>query len=450
MASLVQRLRTNAGSLLAGGTALVLGTVVITNLLRIVSSVTLTRLLDAKAFAIIGIISSIMFVVGMLSDIGVLPFIVRHKDGNDPRLLDEVWTVRLIRGFVLALCTALISGPLAAYAGKPELQAVVAIWGINFLIDGLASMSFATAVRQQQLKRLSLMDLAAAVLQVVLSIAATAILRSFWGIVVASFLTGGFKVIMSYWLFPGSARRVKFSRARAAEVWRFSRYIVGSSIMTLMVSQSDKLFFARVMSLETFGLYTIATTLALAPMGLVSPFCERILFPTYAKTAREAPEQMRKVYYARKRLVTWLFLFAMGGFIGSAPLVVEILYDPRYRSVAPLLQLLALGPAFALGNWAADRVLIATGHIWSTAAGNVVRVVWLAGGGLLSYQFGHQMMLVAVVGTMEIATAVFHWIVLKYYGLFDIKEELMPLALGGVGFAIGTAASSLILRFALG
>ena len=143
----------------AGGTASIVAAAIASNLLRVASSVTLTRLLDARAYGVVGVISSVAFILQLSSDIGVQPFVIRHKLGEDPAFLDEVWTLRLIRSTVLTLVMAALSIPIAGFLGKPEFAAVLAVWSVTFIIDGLASMTFATAVRQQRLWRLTWSEL---------------------------------------------------------------------------------------------------------------------------------------------------------------------------------------------------------------------------------------------------------------------------------------------------
>ena len=138
----VQRLR----QLATGAAASILFSVLMTNALRIVSSMTLTRLLDSHAYGVVGVITSIAYMLAMLTDIGLLGFIVRHDEGDDPKFLDQVWTIRLVRGFALSLLMVAVAKPGAALLGKPELAPVVALWSISFLLDGLSSLSFATSI----------------------------------------------------------------------------------------------------------------------------------------------------------------------------------------------------------------------------------------------------------------------------------------------------------------
>ena len=150
------RLRQRLFQLAVSGTASIVATAIATNLLRIASSVTLTRLLDAQAFGIVGIVTSVAIILQLVSDIGVLPFVVRHERGDDRAFLDEIWTLRLIRSTALTIVMAALAIPVSRFLDKPEFALILAIWSVNFFIDGLSSMVFATAVREQRLWRLAL------------------------------------------------------------------------------------------------------------------------------------------------------------------------------------------------------------------------------------------------------------------------------------------------------
>jgi O-antigen/teichoic acid export membrane protein len=203
---------------LVGDTGSVAGTVVFLNLMRIVNSAILTRLLTAEAFGVVGIITSVAVTFGLLSDIGINAFIVRHKDSEDPRFLDELWTLRMIRSLVLSGGVAIASGPIAGYLGKPELQWAIAAGGLIFLFDAVDSMALFGALRSRQVKRLNRIDIVCQVFGVVLSIAIAFFVRSYWAIMLANSLGQLFRAYLSYALFPGSQRRWRFSKARATEL----------------------------------------------------------------------------------------------------------------------------------------------------------------------------------------------------------------------------------------
>jgi len=420
-----------------GGTASIAVNVVATNMLRIVSSMTLTRLLDTHAFGVVGVITSVAYMLTMLSDVGLYNFVVRHKEGEDSRFLNQVWTIRLVRGLTLTLLMIAISRPAAALLDKPELALVIAIWSVSFLIEGLSSMTFAIAPRKQMLWRLSSMELIANLCGLIASIIGAVITRSYWALIGGMIFSSLVKAVLSYVMFPGSGRRWNFNIARSRELWRWSRFIAMSSLLSLAILQSDKLVLARLMPLATYGLYAIATTLAATPAMLATQYATRVLYGVYSHTVRSDASALGKVFYAARRKVLLLYMFGVGGLIGGAPLLIEILYDHRYRGVAHFLQLLAIAPLLRMAVLSANEAMLALGYTRSTFMANIFRLIWLAVGGTIGLATGHIMLVVATVGTIEVPGLLCFWWNLHRVHLLDLLEESYGVIAGVLGVGAG-------------
>ena len=426
---------------LVGDTGSVAGTVVFLNLMRIVNSAILTRLLTAEAFGVVGIITSVAVTFGLLSDIGINAFIVRHKDSEDPRFLDELWTLRMIRSLVLSGGVAIASGPIAGYLGKPELQWAIAAGGLIFLFDAVDSMALFGALRSRQVKRLNRIDIVCQVFGVVLSIAIAFFVRSYWAIMLANSLGQLFRAYLSYALFPGSQRRWRFSKARATELWSFSRFITGSTMLSLVIGQTDKVALSKLFPLEMFGLYMLASNLAGAPLGLASTYAGRILYPRFAEIAREAPATMARHFYDQRMQTTLLYALAVGGMFACAPFIITLIYDDRYLPAIFYLRVLLVSSFFIITNYATNEVMIAIGHQKFTLQANLVRLAYLVVGGFVAYNGWGATGLVLVVGSIEGAAVLFSWLCLYRRKLLDMPKEALVLLAGGVGFALGYVAN---------
>jgi lipopolysaccharide exporter len=430
-----------------GGTASIAASVAATNVLRIVSSMTLTRLLDSRAYGVVGIITSIAYMLAMISDVGVMPFVVRHAEGDDPHFRDAIWTVRLIRGFALTGVMIVLAHPAAHFLGKEELAPVIMVWSCSFLIDGLSAISFATGVRDRQLWRLSILDIATNVVTLIGSVVAAILLRSYWAMIIGMVMGQVTRAILSYGMFPGSRRRFRVDRAQARELWEFSRYIAMSSMLTLVILQADKVVLARIMPLAQYGFYAIATTLAIAPEAVANPYTQRVLYPIYARIARDARSELSATFYGARRRVALLYAAGVGAMIGGAPLMVAILYDPRYQPVALFIQLLAIRVFLRMPNMAAFECVVALGHTRWTLIANIIRIVWLFAGGALGLWLGDVMLLVLVVATDELPAMLFYWGVLYRERVLNLVEESYGFLAGIAGAALGWAAAWVGLHF---
>ena len=440
----IRRVSKRLGEIALRDTNVVVASVVLNNLLRAVSSVILTRLLVPEVFGVAGLIASVSFTVGLASDLGFQAFVVRHRDGDKPRFLDTVWTVAVARSMLLTLLLVAFASPAASLFGKPELAPLIAVSSLTFIIEGVASLTLLTALRHRMILRLSLIELAVAILQLVLATAFAYLWRNYWAILIAILISSAFKSLLSYLLFPNSLRRIAFDTEYVRDLWKFARFVTGSSIITMVLIQCDKLVLAGIMPLDSFGLYILAGNLASAPLAFTSAYSSRVLYPRYSQLWRDGCADLRALFYARRWKPSLLYTFSAGGLIGAAPLVIAILYDPRYGGAAIYLQLLAISPLFALASNSANEALTATGRIQATFQASLVKLAWLGLAGPTGYLWGDVIGLVAAVGLMEPAVVLFKWFQLHRANLLDLGKEMILLLAGLGGIAVGMAGDYLL------
>jgi O-antigen/teichoic acid export membrane protein len=353
--------------------------------------------------------------------------------------------LKLVRGIALSILVAILAGPIAHFMQKPELQWPIAVAGLCSLIDGLGSLAPFSALRARRVRLMSSIDIGAQIVGLMISIICALIFRSFWAIILSTLLSQLMGVIISYWLFPDSSQRFRWSRERAAELWRFSRFITGSTILTLLITQGDKLILGRAFPLDVMGIYIIAAGLAAAPVAMVTAYAGRVLYPLYAEIFREAPETLPGKFYSARMVQTLFYAFAAGGFIGCAHLVVTLLYDPRYAGAATYLQILSISTFFAAGNYAANEVMIAIGNTRFTFVTNVVRISYLAVVGWIGWTQLGAIGIVWAVGTVELAAQVLAWVELRRHGFLNIPRELLFIATGLAGLAVGYGVEQAIM-----
>lgn len=426
---------------LTSGIGLVTATIVASNVLRILSTIVLTRVLSPADFGVAGLAAVIIGILAMMSDFGFGVYIVQHPQGDDSRILDSIWTVRLLRAAALTVVLFVCAAPLAWPLGKPEMQAVIAVISLQFLIEGCSSLAPFSAVREQRIGRLSLLDIITAVSQTLLGIAFAMLLRNYWAIILAGLLGTALRSALSYRMFEHSSRRFNLDRASALALWRFGRTIAGAHTIQVLLSNADKIVLSHIFSLNLFGLYTLASNLAGGPSAFTSIYPNRILLPAYARAWRAGADALAAVYYRDRRRIMLLYMVAVGGFIAMAPSVVALLYDPRYSATADYLRLLMLAPALALNNYAAREALIVADRVRTLLFANFVRLGWLAVAGTAGFLAFGPIGLVAAVGLVEVPVMLYCWYELARIEVFRIAEEALLLGALATGWLLGLAGN---------
>jgi len=401
------------------------------------SSMLLTRLLAPVEFGIVGIISSVFFAVAMVTDLGFQDFLIRHARTEERHFRDVIWTIHARRGILVFAAVALASPLIAAAFDKPVVALPLAVASLTFAINGVTSLSLMTAPRHDRARELSLLEFALQLFQTIICLLLALWWRNAWSIIAAMVIQSVLRAVLSYRLFPDSAQRPARDRAIGREFFAFSRFVMMSSAVALVIGQSDKIVLGRIFTLGQFGLYAIALTIATAPVAFADSYINRIVFPICAKTWRDAATGLGPTYYRVRRAPAALYAFACGGLMGGASLLIALLYDPRYAAASIFVSLLMIGTALRLPNTAAAQLLVAVGQVRKTMDLTILRLAWVVVAMPIGFIWMGPIGVVAAIGLMEVPAMLYCWILLRRVGVLDLKEELTFLALVGAGAAVG-------------
>ena len=140
---------------------------------------------------------------------------------------------------------------------------------------------------------------------------------------------------------------IKFDLDRLKRIWRFTAGMSGIGLAALVFTQLDKVILSKMLELEEFAHYMLATVVVSGLYVLITPIFN-VVYPRFsALVVKDDVEQLTKLYRLGTRLLaTVLFPIAMllavfaGDFVrvwtGNAALASD---------VAPVISLLAIGSA---------------------------------------------------------------------------------------------------------
>jgi len=356
--------------------------------LRLVSSLVLTRVLLPEAYGIITILVSVLFVIGNILDTNVTLFIVRDKNAEEPRYLNTAWTMRFGRS-VLSAAVLFVSAPFVATKiyDLPSLSAPLRLFSVWFLIDGLETMAFALATRRKQARLQMYCELVAAIIGTIFSIAYCYHYRTFWGMAFGMILNRLVLTVLSYQFYRNSRPRLFIDLAAAREILVFSKFTVPSSLMTLGLNQFDKVVLLKRFDLRVLGIYGVAANIAGSIESIISRISQSVLYPRCAHDFRENPETATQRYYTQntKLLATILAMPAL--IAGAGHFIITFLYDSRYSDAGSVLQALAVRAVFLSLAAPAEDLLISAGHFHVILVGNILRTATIILGSLVGYYF---------------------------------------------------------------
>jgi O-antigen/teichoic acid export membrane protein len=418
----------------------------LTALIKLLSSLILTRILDPEAYGIITIIMSIVFIVEMLADVGVTVFFIRAKDAEQPWFLDTAWTIRLVRallnGAVLYFGAPLIC---SMFYHLPALIHPLRVFSIFFVLAGLESMSFPLAIRRKQAYIVNYTDLSITFICTAFAVSYCYYFRTYWGLLYSTLLSRALSTVLSYAFYRGERPRLRLDSSAAREIFRYSRFAMPSSLLTLALSQFDKIVLLRLFDLRALGVYGIAANVTAPIEGLILKISQTVLFPRCAHLFRQNRETAAFKYYSDNvnLIVSMLIVPACIG--GAAQFVISFLYPTRYAAAGAILQALMLRAALLSLASPAEDLLFASGETHVILVGNVLRVTWLLGATFVGYFLFGFIGFMYAIALSNLPPLVYFLCLQRKKGMLVARYEAYKVAFICICAALAYGASQLVL-----
>jgi lipopolysaccharide exporter len=353
--------------------------------IKLGSSLILTRILKPEAYGVITILMSIVFVLEMISDIGITIPIIRSKNGEDPQYLNTAWTLRLGRSAINSAILFACAPFIAHLYNAPTLVGPLRVFSIWFIVTGLESMSFPLAIRRKQSRIIVYSELAATFVSSIFTVIYCHFSRDFWGLVYGTLLNRALLVAISYRFYPEVKLKLQVDRAAARELLAFTRFAMPSSILTLTLTQFDKVAFLRLFDLHLLGVYGLAVNITAPVESLIIKISQMVLYPRVAHNFRENQDTFAQKYYTENIKLFASILLVPAAIGGGAELVIAVLYPSRYAQAGAVLQAFMLRASLLALASPAEDLLIAAGEWRVTLVGNVFRAIWTICGSLVGY-----------------------------------------------------------------
>ena len=358
-------------------------------ILRLGANLILTRLLAPEAFGLMALINVFLIGLEMLSDIGVHAAIIHNKRGDDPEFLCTAWTIGVIRGVLLWMAACLIAWPAAIFYNEPRLMLMIPVSGLIVLITGFQTTAMAQHNRHMNLERLTVLQLVAQAMSLLVMVLLVWQMRSVWALVIGGVSGAAVQVIMAHYLLPGIKHRLTLNRADVREIVRFGKWLFFATAIGYLAGQaSDKLALGKLVDRETLGIYSMAFMLAQLPSSVVTVLIGRVLYPALAEASRQDCSRFGdKLRRARTAIWPPLMLLILGlGFFG--PLMFKLLWDPRYHAAGWMLQLMLVVVWLDGLNCSLNAALLARGDSFASAVQNSIMLAI----GIPGMIFGYSLM----------------------------------------------------------
>lgn len=411
--------------------------------LRLLANLILTRLLFEEYFGLMALVSVVIMGIHLFSDIGIGAALIQNER-DDRGFVDTMWSMEIMRGFMLWLVAFAIAGPVGTFYGEPILTDLIRVASLSSIIEGFRSTNYKTANRNLQMRGIVMLEVGSQIAGIVVMVTWASLVPTVWALVGGGLTAAAVSTIWS-WMLPGPRNRLHFERHAARTLYYFGRWILLSTLFNFLANHMDRVIFGRLVTMAVLGVYSIGLNLAFVPSSVIGHLSYKIMFPLYSRFHQKG-ELLLPIYLNARFPLMVMGGWATAGIVAGGPTIIELLYDPRYIEAGWMLQILATGLWFGVALESSNQVaLIALGRTQWAALSGASKVVGMAVLIPLGWHLGAFPGAMLGLAASEIVRYLFSTIGVLRFGLDGRAQDFkMTLHIAASSFAAWLAVQLLI------
>jgi polysaccharide transporter, PST family len=315
---------------------------------RLATAVLLARLLTPAEWGVAGMALLVVAILTRLSDLALPAALVQRARISEADRSTIFWT-SLALGVLVTTVAVAISGAVADFFGEAEVQSLMIVAALSFLIASVEKVPGALLTRDLAFRALELRQMAATLAGAVAAVALALAGTGPWAIIGNSVATALTSAVL-LWMLTSWRPRAMFSWVSFRSLTGCGAAIFGSQLLAYVQHNIDKLLVGRYIGAAGLGSYSFAYNLMFTPVLNIAYPLQGVLFPAYA-IIQEQHDRLNTAFLRAKRLAVatmaplFLLMFVL------APDLLPTVFGPRWDDAIPVLQLLSLaGVAYSLAT----------------------------------------------------------------------------------------------------
>ena len=322
-----------------------------------VFTIFLARLLLPKDFGILALAAVFTTLLRIIGDTGMGSAIVQRREVDQEYLYTAFWA-SVGAGITLTAVAAALGGLVGRWLHEPVVGLVLIGLSMRFLITSGAQAQMAMITRRLDYRTLSLRSMTATVVGGVVGVGMAYAGKGVWSLVGQDLAMVTCGTILLY-RATGWRPKLRFSWSKFLDLWSFGGRLQLSSFFNYLVRHMDNLLVGRYMGSTALGYYTFGYAVFLAPINDVG-LLNQVLFSALSRLQDDIV-RLKRGFLRALNYVTMIVLPMMVGLALVAPLLVSVVFGPKWLPSVPVIRLLALAGFL--------QVMMALGPIGLQSAG---------------------------------------------------------------------------------
>jgi teichuronic acid exporter len=304
-----------------------------TQLLTWVGTFTVARALTPADYGLIGMAMVYVGLVLAFSEFGVGTTVINLRELSDAQVA-QMNTVSIIFGLAAFLLSCVCAVPLGWFFHAPQLPLLIMVMSLAFVITSAKTVPAALLQRRHDFRALARIDAAASVVYAATCVVTVLAGWGYWSLVAGQLAWLSAKTVLTLMAEPLRLAWPQFTVLRFP--LKFSTHIIVSDVSWYFYTNADFLMAGRLLGQAALGAYSIAWTIASAPVERLTSMVMRAV-PAFFAAAYQDKAALRSYVFTLTEVVA-IAVLPLGAilFVTAEHVILAILGTKWMTAVLPL------------------------------------------------------------------------------------------------------------------
>jgi PST family polysaccharide transporter len=305
----------------------------------IITGVVLMRVLEPKAFGLIGMITVFTGFLNIIKDSGLASSLI-YKKFLQKIDKDTVFWFNIVVGFVLTLGFFFSSSFIAKYYEEPILNQLVKAFSVTFFLSAISITQYTLFKKNLAFKKIFKVEIIGLLLSAILTIVAALMGFGVWSLVILQ-ISKTLIISINTWIFSSYKPSFNFSYSVLMEHFQYSFPVLGTKSFNYWTRNADNFFIGSFLGSQALAYYSRAYFFVAMPAQKISGIIGNVLFPSLSKI-KDDKNKAKNMYLKAMRLTAFITFPLLGGLIVFAEQFTEIVFGKQWLPMVITLQLLSI------------------------------------------------------------------------------------------------------------
>jgi O-antigen/teichoic acid export membrane protein len=334
------------------GGVVTLGGQAVKFLLHTASTVALARLLTPQDFGLIAMVSAIIGLIGLWTDLGLSNATVQRSEITHAQVSVLFW-INCGLGTGVMLVVALLAPAVASFYHEPRLVGITVAVSTVFFLGGLTVQHRALLRRQMRFTLITIIDSVSMAVGIATGITMAWLQFGYWSLVGVQ-ISSSFCNCALVWATCDWRPAAFERRVGARPMVAFGANVIGFQFLNYVTRNFDNILIGRVLGAAALGIYSKAYGLLMLPLFQINWPLAAVLLPALSRLQDRPPEYARLFLRATRAIALVTVPIVVFSF-SLAEDIVLVLLGRQWLAAAPVFQLLAPAAAASaiafVPNW---------------------------------------------------------------------------------------------------